>query len=142
MAKPNPESQGGNRMSTQISAITLGVHDLQQTKKFYEGLGASVEKDFPGFVSLKFDDGSPALALYPREGLAQMVGVSPEGSGFTGVILDYNPPGKGKDRVDEVLTQAQRARGKIVKPAADAEWGGRVGHFSDPDGNLWQVASY
>jgi len=65
-----------------------------------------------------------------------MVGVSPEGSGFTGVILDYNPPGKGKDRVDEVLTEVKRAGGKIVKPAQEAQWGGRVGHFSDPDGNV------
>ena len=129
-------------MSTQISAITLGVKDLQRSKEFYEGLGALVDKEFPGYVSLKLGDSSPDLALYPREGLAQMVGVSPEGSGFTGVILDYNPPGTGKDRVDEVLTKAKRAGGKIVKPAAEAAWGGRVGHFSDPDGNLWQVASY
>jgi uncharacterized glyoxalase superfamily protein PhnB len=71
-----------------------------------------------------------------------MVGVSPGGSGFSGVILDYNPPGPGKERVDEVLTQAERAGGKIVKPAHETDWGGRVGHFSDPAGNLWQVASY
>jgi uncharacterized glyoxalase superfamily protein PhnB len=41
-----------------------------------------------------------------------------------------------------VLSQAERAGGTIVDPAHDADWGGRVGYFSDPDGNLWQVASY
>ncbi|MBA2381188.1 MAG: VOC family protein [Chloroflexi bacterium] len=129
-------------MGAQINAVTLGVKDLQESKSFYEGLGASVDKEFPGFVSLKFGDASPDLALYPRDGLAAIIGVPPDGAGFSGIVLDYNPPGKGRDRVDEVLSQAERAGGKVVSPAHDAEWGGRVGHFSDPDGNLWQVASY
>lgn len=129
-------------MTFQISAVTLGVKDLQVSKSFYEGLGATVEKEHPNFISLTLADGSPILGLYPRDGLAEMLGVSPKGSGFTGVKFDYNPPGQGKERVDELLSKVERAGGTIVKPAHEAAWGGRVGIFRDPDGNLWQVASY
>jgi uncharacterized protein len=29
---------------------------------------------------------------------------------------------------------------RIVKPATDAEWGGRSGYFADSEGFLWEVA--
>jgi predicted lactoylglutathione lyase len=45
------------------------------------------------------------------------------------------------ERVDEVLAQAERAGGKIVKPGKKAQWSGYSGHFSDPDGYLWKVAA-
>jgi uncharacterized protein len=129
-------------MGMRITAVTLGVADLERAKRFYESLGGAVAKELPGFVSITLGEGSPDLALYPREGLAAMVGVSPDGAGFSGVVLDYNPPGKGKERVDDVLSQAARGGGTIVSAAHETEWGGRIGHFSDPDGNLWQVGSY
>ena len=28
-----------------------------------------------------------------------------------------------------------------MKEAADAQWGGYFGYFSDPDGHLWKVAT-
>lgn len=129
-------------MTVQISAVTLGVKDLQVSKSFYKGIGATVEQEHPSFISLKLAEASPILGLYPRDGLAETLGVSPKGSGFTGVKFDYNPPGKGKNRVDELLSKVEGAGGTIVKPAHETEWGGRVGIFRDPDENLWQVASY
>jgi uncharacterized protein len=33
-----------------------------------------------------------------------------------------------------------RAGGKVVRPAARAEWGGMSGAFADPDGYVWEVA--
>ena len=45
-----------------------------------------------------------------------MVGVSPEGSGFSGVVFNYVV--RSEDRVDEVLEEAKRAGGKILTPAA------------------------
>jgi catechol 2,3-dioxygenase-like lactoylglutathione lyase family enzyme len=39
-------------MNPQITAILLGVKDLDRAKQFYsEGLGGPIEKDYPGFVS-------------------------------------------------------------------------------------------
>ena len=43
--------------------------------------------------------------------------------------------------VDELIGQAERAGGKVVKAAQGSQWGGYFGYFSDPDGYLWKVAS-
>ncbi len=40
-----------------------------------------------------------------------------------------------------MLADAERAGGTIVKPAAQAQWGGYFGYFADPEGFLWKVAS-
>jgi len=38
------------------------------------------------------------------------------------------------------LNIAKSAGGKIIKDAQDVSWGGHSGYFSDPDGNLWEIA--
>jgi uncharacterized glyoxalase superfamily protein PhnB len=43
--------------------------------------------------------------------------------------------------VDEVMASAVAAGGETVRTAADAQWGGYYGYFSDPDGYLWKVAT-
>jgi hypothetical protein len=46
-------------MSTQISAITLGVSDISRARRFYsEGLGCPAGKDHGTFVTLSLGDGS------------------------------------------------------------------------------------
>ena len=127
-------------MNPQITAILIGVRDLKRSKQFYsEGLGCPIDKDFPAFVSFNLGDGSSALALYEWDALAGDAGVAKEGSGFRGFSLHYIV--SSTKRVDEVLDQATRAGGKLVKPAQNAQWGGCFGYFSDPDGYLWKVAS-
>ncbi len=127
-------------MNPQITAILIGVRDLKRSKQFYsEGLGCPIDKDFPAFVSFNLGDGSSALALYEWDALAGDAGVAKEGSGFRGFSLPYIV--SSTRRVDEVLDQATRAGGKLVKPAQNAQWGGYFGYFSDPDGYLWKVAS-
>ena len=39
------------------------------------------------------------------------------------------------------MGKATSAGGAFVREAAASEWGGYFGHFSDPDGYLWKVAS-
>ncbi len=38
------------------------------------------------------------------------------------------------------LQEAEAAGGRIVRPAAVAEWGGTSGAFADLDGYVWEVA--
>jgi predicted lactoylglutathione lyase len=126
-------------MHPEINSILIGVADMARSKKFYaEGLGCPIKNDYPQFISFNLGDGSAELGLYKRDALAADAGVSPDGSGFSGVTLHYIV--KSSERVDEVLTQAESAGGKIVKPAQKAQWG-YFGWFADPDGHLWKVAA-
>jgi predicted enzyme related to lactoylglutathione lyase len=126
-------------MSIQVTTIMLGVEDLARSKQFYaEGLGCTLDQDFPHFVKLSLGDGSSSLALYQREAAAQDAGVSAEGSGFRGVSFHYIV--SSPEAVDEVMSKAVAAGGGVVKAAAATNWG-YFGYFSDPDGFLWKVAS-
>jgi hypothetical protein len=94
----------------------------------------------PSFVSFKLGEGSSTFGLYVWNALAADSGVAPDASeGFRGVVLSYIVDTNA--RVDEVLAQADRAGGTIVKPARQEQWGGYGGNFSDPDGFIWKVVS-
>jgi predicted lactoylglutathione lyase len=125
-------------VALQVTVIMLGVEDMARSKGFYEGLGCTIDQDYPHFVSFNLGEGSSSLALYPREAAAQDAGVSSEGTGFRGVSFHYIVP--SSDAVDEVMGNAEAAGGGVMKEAAATQWG-YFGYFSDPDGYLWKVAS-
>lgn len=126
-------------MNLQVTVIMIGVQDLARSKKFYaEGLGCTIDQDYPNFVSFSLGEGSSSLALYEREAAAQDAGVSSEGSGFRGVSFHFIVP--SSEAVDEVMGKAVAAGGGVVKEAGAAQWG-YSGYFSDPDGYLWKVAA-
>ncbi len=127
-------------MTLKIDAIMLGVQDVERAKKFYtEGLGATIEQDYPGFCKLKLGEGSSSLALYEWDAAAEDAGVSPEGSGFRGVSLHFIAD--TREAVNEAIDKAVSAGGSAVRKPEAAEWGGYYGYFADPDGYLWKVAT-
>src|SRR5215472_7405843 len=130
-----PHQQRRQAMKGHVSSILLGVQDLDRSKRFYtEGLGWRVDRDYR--VSVFFEsDGGSLVGFYGREGLAAQVGASPEGSGFSGLVLTYVV--RSEARVDEILEEARKAGATILKPAAATEWGGYGGSFADPDGYIW-----
>ncbi len=122
-----------------VSVITLGVRDLARAREFYaDHLGWPIRDEDHNWVCFTLGDGVSALALYPWDELAADAEVPAEGSGFRGVTLSYIVQSEG--RVDEVLAEAERAGGSIVRPARKASWGGYSGYFADPEGYLWEVA--
>jgi catechol 2,3-dioxygenase-like lactoylglutathione lyase family enzyme len=124
-------------MEPRLSFVTLGVNDLRRATRFYAaGLGLRQLKSLPT-VSF-FDLGRTRLALYPRDRLAADAGVPVQGSGFSGFALAHNV--RSESEADRLLTEAERAGGRIVRPASPTEWGGYAGYFTDPDGFLWEVA--
>lgn len=127
-------------MNSHVSVITIGVADMERAKQFYgEGLGWPIQQDYGVFVTFKPREGSSTFALYPRESLATDAGVPADGAGFSGVVLSYLVP--SEERVAEVMAEAEHAGATVIKPAEQAQWGRSSGHFADPDGHIWKVAS-
>jgi catechol 2,3-dioxygenase-like lactoylglutathione lyase family enzyme len=127
-------------MNPHVSGITLGVRDVNRAKHFYsEGLGWPIQQEQGEWVSFSLNNGTSALGLLPWDALADDAGVAADGSGFRGITLSYIV--RSEERVDAVLAEAERAGGKIAKPAESQQWGGRSGYFTDPDGYLWKVAA-
>jgi catechol 2,3-dioxygenase-like lactoylglutathione lyase family enzyme len=124
-------------MKPKISLVTLGVSDLERSRRFYTSLGLqerSESNDTVVFIQM----GGTVLGLWSREALAEDAGIAPRGSGFRGFSLAHNVA--AKEEVDEVLREAESAGARLVKPGQDAFWGGYTGYFEDPDGFLWEVA--
>src|SRR5262247_4061973 len=124
-------------MKAHVSSILLGVEDMERSKRFYtEGLGWKVQNDYK--ISVFFvPHGGSLVGFYGHDGLAGMVGTSPEGSCFSGVVFNYVV--RSQDRVDDVLDEATKAGATILKPAAKLQWGGYGGSFADPDGYIWNI---
>jgi uncharacterized protein len=124
-------------MNSHVSSILLGVKDMERSKRFYtEGLGWKVKDDYK--ISVFFvPHGGSMVGFYGHDGLAEMVGLSPGGSGFSGVVFQHVV--RSEDRVDEILDEARQAGATILRPAAKEEWGGYGGTFADPDGYVWNV---
>jgi catechol 2,3-dioxygenase-like lactoylglutathione lyase family enzyme len=127
-------------MEPRITLITLGVSNLTRSARFYrDGLGWPTNYEEGGPVAF-FNTAGTRLSLYPLEHLA--VDISPElptaKAGFSGITLAHNV--RTREEVAQVLATAERAGGRIVKPAQDVFWGGHSGYFTDPDGHYWEVA--
>src|SRR5260370_35857965 len=126
-------------MPLQVSAIMIGVEDLARSKTFYgDGLGCTIDQDYPQFVKFNLGEGSSSLALYEREAAAQDAGVSSEGSGFRGASFPYIVPSRAA--VDEAMGKAVAAGGSVVKPAPPTHWGD-FGDLHDRGGYPWKGAS-
>ena len=126
-------------MNSHVSAILLGVEDMERSKRFYtEGLGWKIKQDFK--ISVFFvPHGGSLVGFYGRDGLAESVGLSLSGnsSGFSGIVFNYVV--RSEARVDEITAEAKKAGAKILKPAAKEQWGGYGAAFADPDGYVWQL---
>lgn len=127
-----------------LSLVTLGTVDLVRARRFYEmGLGFRVSSSSNDSVAF-LDGGSVVISLYGRAALAEdamlrddLPDGAPAGT-FSGFTLAWNVG--SRDEVDLVMARAARAGAKMLKPAAEAFWGGYSGYFADPDGFAWEVA--
>ncbi len=114
-------------MEQRISLVTLGVADLAVARSFYERMGWAGAHQ-PDDEVCFFQAGGMVFGLWTALG----------GHGAPGIELAYNV--RLPEDVSGVLAEAERSGGRIVRPAAPAEWGGTTGAFADPDGYVWEVA--
>ena len=125
-------------MEQRVSLITLGVGDLDRSRRFYEALGwrgQTVEE------TVFFQAGGLAVVLWGRSKLADDARVdldADDPTAFAGVALAHNV--RSPEAVDAVIAAARDAGGRVTKAPASTPYGGYAGYFADPDGHLWEVA--
>ena len=123
-------------MEPRISIITIAVGDLARVTAFYETMGLKRHQGITDGVAF-FQMGGAILGLFNRPSAEEDSGIR-FSDGVSRVYLAYNT--RSEAEVGEVLATAEKAGGKIIKPAQKAFWGGWYGYFADPEGNLWEVA--
>jgi uncharacterized protein len=123
-------------MEQRVSLITLGVRDLERSRRFYEALGWSTGAT-PTDDVVFFQTGGFIVALWDRAKLAEDSGVQ-DGGGWGGVTLAYNV--RSPNEVDAIIEEARKAGATIAREPGTTFWGGYSGVFVDPDGHPWEVA--
>ncbi len=123
-------------MEQRVSLVTLGVADLERSRRFYQELGWTT-RAAPGDDVVFFQAGCLVVALWSREELARDSAVEDPG-GWGGITLAHNV--RSPDDVDAVIAEADAAGATIPRRGAPTFWGGYSGVFVDPDGHPWEVA--
>lgn len=104
----------------------LSTRDIERLSSLYaEVFGAEEDMRVPGkkgpfFVTLRLGDAGLGLVDYKR-------GADAAPGRVTAAVFVEN--------VDDLLPRVEPAGGKVLGPAKDMQWGHRVAHITDPDGN-------
>ena len=131
-------------MTPRIHLLTLAIADLERSLAFYrDGLGlpanAIVGREFEhGAVVFVKLAGGLTLALYPAASLAHEANVTRLVNHTGAIAIGHIVPSKAD--VDAIITRAVSAGAVVTDPPHDRFWGGYSGHFTDPDGHLWEIA--
>ena len=123
-------------MDLRLSFLTLGVADLDRSRRFYsEVLGWEPFQDTGGIVMYKLN--GMVLSLFPEHELMEDAQVKEEGKGsrFTLAQCLRTPAD-----VDALFAELKKKKVTITKEPQKVFWGGYSGYFADPDGHLWEVA--
>jgi catechol 2,3-dioxygenase-like lactoylglutathione lyase family enzyme len=119
-----------------LSIATLAVRDLPTLRAFYERLGWVCRYTDDTFAA--FNTGGAYFTLYDRDHLQSESGITlPEGAN-AGFSLAVNVDAIAD--VDAAIAAARDAGATITAEPRTMDWGGRSGYFTDPEGNLWEVA--
>jgi uncharacterized glyoxalase superfamily protein PhnB len=124
-------------MEQRLTLVTLGVGDLDRSRRFYAALGwheIEPKRDSVAFFQLN----GIGLSLFPRTELAKDAEVADSAAGFSGITLAHNLRSKGE--VDALFADMVAAGAAAVKSPRKVFWGGYSGYVSDPDGHLWEIA--
>jgi hypothetical protein len=123
-------------MRQRVSLITLGVRDLDRSRRFYEALGWQTGAAPDDDVAF-FQAGDMIFGLWDRANLAGDSCVEDAG-GWGGVTLAASFG--SREEVDTVTEEARAAGATIGREPAETFWGGYSSAFVDPEGHPWEIA--
>jgi catechol 2,3-dioxygenase-like lactoylglutathione lyase family enzyme len=117
----------------QLTHVRLLVDDVGACRRFYrDTMRFELAADHADYV--EFRAGEALLALFPRTAMAEAVGFDPLAAGDR-VALVFRV-----DDVDGALAEVRERGAPVVADPQDRpDWGLRVAHVRDPDGNLIEL---
>ena len=124
-------------MFQKAETIALFVHDLDGCTAFYRDT-----------IALPFKGSDPGLAAFDLPGGLMLVLLSPQGAAevlgteVTARKLEGEPRGYVALSVVDVDSTYEDLIAKgvtFVQPPTDKPWGLRMAHFTDSEGNLWEI---
>ena len=125
-------------MEQRLSIITLAVHDLQQSRIFYEKLGWQIATEQQSENIVAFNLQSFVLALYPKTDFMKELGLDTMPTSPPSFTLAYNVA--SNEEVDKIINEARAIGANIIKEPQHVFWGGYSGYFTDIDGYYWEIA--
>jgi len=127
---PKPPALG------KVSAISLFVDDVQQTKAFYqEVFGVPVVFEDDVSAALRFDD--LVVNLLHVSEAAALVEPKPVAGPDTGSRFQLSI---WVEDVDAICAELQQRGVRLLTGPVDRPWGMRVATFTDPAGHSWEIA--
>ena len=124
-------------MQQRITFFTIGVSDLDAMKNFYkEKFGWEAMKDSDGIVFFKLN--GFIFGLFPKDELAEDIGVKNDGKGFKQFSLAINLD--SEKAVDKLFEEFKKKDVKIIKAPEKVFWGGYRGYVADIENNYWEFA--
>ena len=119
----------------ELTHVRLLVDDFEGCLRFYrDTMRLELAAQYGDYV--EFRAGGALLALFPRTAMAEAVGFDPLAAGDRVALVFH------VGDVDTTLGEL-RERGAIVAAEAQdrPDWGLRVAHVRDPDGNLIELST-
>ena len=119
----------------QISVVTLGIGDLERTRRFYcDGFGWTPV--FENEEILFFQMNGLVLGLWLADRLADDMQRPPAQSGSFSLAHNVGSP----DEVDALIDRLTANGGTLLRAGDAPPHGGYRGYVADPDGHSWEIA--
>ena len=119
-----------------ITAITLGVRDVERSRRFYvDGLGFRQVLHIPGDISFVQGGSGLLLALWDVTQMPSEYGDVAHGPAAPPLSLGHTV--ERPEQVEELYAAALAAGATSVSAPAIREWGGASACVADPDGFRW-----
>lgn len=119
-----------------VTLITLGVSDLEKSRKFYADLGWKTHSETPEVTFYQIH--GALLGLFGKDDLAKDQGRPGEPLGTGAMTLAINFPTEAE--VDAAFDAALAVGATSLKRPEKVFWGGYSGYYADPDGHVWELA--
>jgi len=110
-----------------VWCVTFHVSDLEKSKEFYgKTLGLEKKYEYSSYVG--FECGGVEIGLIPKLEKGQKVSsLSPSVEFLV-------------DDVERVYNELKQRGVKFIKELHEEPWGGKQATFTDPDGNILEIA--